>query len=416
MHKYLESIIKTRPSTNILVMLFCLLFTLTPMMFSSNTKEHYEFPKMFFVYFIVTLATLVAFAFNQKLKKPSNIVLLFLLSFIVSTLFSVDLYTSVWGYYSRFNDGLVSVLVFFAMYLVLISRFNSEFLKKLFFVFCLVSIPISIYGLFNQEGALRVYSTFGQPNWLGAYLAICLSYFLFRLFQTTTRKEVFLFSVIGIIVYACLWRTYSFSAYLGLLISFVYISYIHIKIDIKSYLIKALCMVVFMGVISASQPGIFEERLNDSLRDFRKFITFNLVVHATNSDYALADSGYIRKGLWESSVKMFFSSTKIFAVGIGPETFPYIFPFFRVDFLNYSSEWDYILNKPHNYYLEVLVEQGLLGFISYGLLLGWVFKKLSSVYRPSFIALLVTNVFGWPTVAISLVFWLFISMAELTDE
>jgi O-antigen ligase len=99
-------------------------------------------------------------------------------------------------------------------------------------------------------------------------------------------------------------------------------------------------------------------------------------------------------------------------IGTGPETFPYEFQKFRPPELNYSSEWDFVFNKPHNYYLELLTTIGAVGTLFYLLI---VFKSMGSgdkFYVPGLVAFYVTNVFGWPTVTTALLFWLFLAGIE----
>jgi len=99
----------------IILWLFLSLGFFTPIIFTSSTAEFYEFPKMFFVYFVgstllaVFLTSKILFG-GKKLMLPDWRVLGFLGLTFLSTIFSSHFYTSIWGYYSRFNGGLVSYL------------------------------------------------------------------------------------------------------------------------------------------------------------------------------------------------------------------------------------------------------------------------------------------------------------------
>jgi hypothetical protein len=198
--------------------LIYLLLLVTPLIFVSNTNELYEFPKMFFVYTtgatIFLLFAVQKLLSGEKILRPTRVVLLFLVSFLLSTVFSGHLYTSIWGYFSRFNDGLVSIAIYFLIYLVVINKFSKEDFSKLFFVICLGSIPISLYGIFQHFGSepiTRVYSTIGQPNWLAAYLLFVLLYSLRRL-----HNKVYL--LVFCLGYMCFWFTYSLSGFFVMLL------------------------------------------------------------------------------------------------------------------------------------------------------------------------------------------------------
>ncbi|MFC1722461.1 hypothetical protein ACFL0C_02320, partial [Patescibacteria group bacterium] len=89
---------------------------------------------------------------------------------------------------------------------------------------------------------------------------------------------------------------------------------------------------------------------------------------------------------------------------------------YREDILNYSSEWNYILNKPHNYYLELWSESGIFALIFY-LVLGLRLLKSKNYYLSAgVLGMLITNIFGWPSVTISLIFWLWLSFIDVEES
>jgi uncharacterized membrane protein len=110
---------------------------------------------MFFVYivglFIITLFVLrLLLGKKLQLSLPPKVVYLFLLSFVISTIFSSQLYTSVWGYYTRFNGGLISVLVGFGIYFVAKNWFDNKTLTTILDFVLINIIPISIYGIYQS--------------------------------------------------------------------------------------------------------------------------------------------------------------------------------------------------------------------------------------------------------------------------
>ena len=182
--------------------MFSLLYFATPLLFTKNTNEHYEFPKMFFVYYL----SLIIFAlfgtklllYPQKVVKPRIVFVVFLLVFLVSTILSVHRYTSIFGYYTRFNDGLLSLLFYFGLYFVGINTFTKEDLKGLYFLVQLTTIPMFLISIgqyypqlkFLWGGKLqeRVFATFGQPNWLAQFLVMLIPFSLFNFFIKLLAK------------------------------------------------------------------------------------------------------------------------------------------------------------------------------------------------------------------------------------
>ncbi|MCJ7829549.1 hypothetical protein MUP50_00465, partial [Patescibacteria group bacterium] len=106
--------------------------------------ELFEFNKMLLVYFftilIITAWLIKMIAAKKFLFKRSfwDIpLLIFLISQFLSFLISIDKHTSLWGYYSRFNGGLVSIICYLLLYWAFISNMDkSKTLCSMFYVLC----------------------------------------------------------------------------------------------------------------------------------------------------------------------------------------------------------------------------------------------------------------------------------------
>ncbi|MDZ7587366.1 MAG: hypothetical protein U0946_06440, partial [Patescibacteria group bacterium] len=93
------------------------LLIIVPLILTPYNYELFEFNKMLTVYVftvIIAAAWISRMIINRRLifsRTPFDLpILLFLLSQIVSTIFSIEPHTSFWGYYSRFHGGLLSTL------------------------------------------------------------------------------------------------------------------------------------------------------------------------------------------------------------------------------------------------------------------------------------------------------------------
>jgi hypothetical protein len=398
---------------------------------SNETNELFEFPKMFFVYFIgVGLFSSLLTTFVLKKSKivwPSILIIVFLLSNIISTVFSSHPYTSFWGYYTRFNDGLLSILIFAAIYFVCRNRLEFSEHVSLMKAGSLAVLPIGAIGVMQHFGwangfVERVYSTLGQPNWLAQYLVMVLPFILYLF----VAEFSLFWGLIFIVGFSCLWFTYSMSGIAG----FVFVTLVFLGIGFYKKIFSKKVFIRFAGIylvcflIAISNLGMFEDRLTDILRDLNKAevsMEKSEVVENKNipdksvsrdSDYKVSDPGFIRLGLWKGSLNLFLSSPKVFSIGTGPETFPYTFQPFRLGILNYSSEWDFVFNKPHNYYLELLAETGSSGLVVYLFLLFKLFRKLPFYILPGLVGFVTTNFFGWPVVSTALLFWMWLSWSE----
>ena len=127
--KVLNRIIKT--------LIICL-FSITPLIFSFSNSELFELPKIHFIYLITTLIVtlhLINWSLGKTRlfnKNPLNwAILLFLISQIICTITSIDIYTSIHGYYSRLNGGLISIITLSSLFFIIPLYLDDKFKNKL---------------------------------------------------------------------------------------------------------------------------------------------------------------------------------------------------------------------------------------------------------------------------------------------
>ncbi len=186
---------------------FFLLFSLVPLILTPWNYELFEFNKMLLVYGLTTVivgAWIVKMVRQGQLRitrTPFDIpISLFVVSQFVSSLFSIDPHVSWFGYYSRFNGGMLSIVSYVLLYYAfvsnvhgaisdkqeVISKTNTHNFSLFTFYFSLLKVAVAtgmvvaLYGvaerlgvdkhLWVQDVQNRVFSTLGQPNWLAAYL------------------------------------------------------------------------------------------------------------------------------------------------------------------------------------------------------------------------------------------------------
>ena len=111
---------------------FYLLFFLVPLALTGDTSELFEFNKLWLT-FVITIVIGASWFSKMAIKKEFRIqrtpldipIALFLVSQIASTIFSMDVHVSLWGYYSRFNGGLLSIFSYVFLYYAFVSNFKE---------------------------------------------------------------------------------------------------------------------------------------------------------------------------------------------------------------------------------------------------------------------------------------------------
>lgn len=173
---------------------FYLLFGFIPLLLTPWNYELFEYNKMMGVYAVtvlITTAWIVKMVKERELRiarTPLDLpILLFVASQLVSTLFSIDPHVSWFGYYSRFNGGMWSILSYALLYYAFLSNrdiYTDNASRtptlRLIHASLITGTVVAVYGvlerlgidkhLWVQDVQNRVFSTLGQPNWLAAYL------------------------------------------------------------------------------------------------------------------------------------------------------------------------------------------------------------------------------------------------------
>src|SRR3989344_2401572 len=138
---------------------FYLLFFLTPLFWIPLNFELFEYNKMILTYGITVLITgswilkmIQEKAFVLK-RTPLDIpLLLFLGANILSTVFSIDQHTSIWGYYSRSNGGLLSIISYLLLYWAFVSSMDKEKVLTTLKFGLISGFIISIWAIMEHFG------------------------------------------------------------------------------------------------------------------------------------------------------------------------------------------------------------------------------------------------------------------------
>lgn len=342
-----------------------------PLVFTTINYELFEFPKFIILLsgtLIITLAWVVHIFSTRdyQIIRAKNIsplhigILAILITQTISTLFSISPYTSFWGYYSRFHQGLLTTICYTIIYFTAIRWMDNKSTQKLIKITVGTSFIVSLYAILEhfgidknlwvQDVQSRVFSTIGQPNWLAAYLIpnIFLTFYLSHT-NKNPNSRIIHYSLF-IILFMALLFTKSRSGLLAFGVAYItywalmlrQFSFAKIKQSILIY--SGLTLFIFMIL----RPPVAIPTTSNQI--------------GTTLENGGTESGDIRKIVWTGAIDLI---KKYPLLGTGPETFAYTYYWTRPAAHNMTSEWDFLYNKAHNEYLNIGATTGIVGLLAY---------------------------------------------------
>jgi len=417
----------------LLFWLFATLIFFVPLILWPYTSEVFEFNKMVLVYILTVLVAgswIIRMIIERKIIFRRTLLdfplLAFLVSQLISTLVSIDPYTSWFGYYSRFNGGMFSVISYSLLFWAFVSNIEKNDVVKLLKYSLLPSaVLVSIYGVLEhfgidksiwvQDVQSRIFSTLGQPNWLAAWIVALIPITQsFALGEKTKNTKFWIYAGISVLFFATLLFTKSRSGLFGTVVAelvFWGLTLWKSKSEILRPFLILNSIFLILAILIGTQftPSIGQLfTKGPSTKE-----------QATSGNTALetggTESGTIRKIVWSGALQIWLHYP-IFGTGV--ETFAYSYYQFRPAAHNLTSEWDFIYNKAHNEFLNVAASTGTVGLGSYLVLIGfsiYILVKKPGILNYSLLAgylgLSATNFFGFSVVPTQLEFFLFPAFA-----
>lgn len=427
---------------------FALALFAIPLVLWPYTSEVFEFNKIVLVY-VLTLTISFLWAVRSIVDKKMIFrhtildipLVVFIASQAISTLFSIDQQTSIFGYYSRFNGGLLSTVSYSILYWAFVSNIAKGPAIKLIFWLLASGLVVSVYGILQhfgidkdvwvQDVQSRIFSTLGQPNWLAAWLAALIPLCWGLAIKSDLRSKIFWgLTVLASILFWTLIFTKSRSGLLGIGVAFAIFWPLVFWVNrgskkiVQSFLVFVICFIA-VGIISGTQwtPSIGQLiHKSESIKPNE--------ISGPALEVGGTESGTIRKIVWKGAIEI-WKHYPIFGTGV--ETFAYSYYGFRPAEHNLVSEWDFIYNKAHNEYLNIAANTGTFGLISYLLYLGFAtfqiiiarkaHKEKDKNYDENvfirfglfagFSSLLVTNFFGFSVVPTQMILFLYPAFAVI---
>lgn len=445
-----------------------LLVILTPFIFSPRSSELFEFPKLLLIYFGASLLfPLLVFNLNKLKRKFGGnknrferlaffAMVIFFVSQLISTWLSIDSHVSFFGYYSRFNGGLLSLLSYLVIFFSALLFLNRDRVIKLLQIAVYSGLFVALWGLPSHFGhdficllvmgkldascwtadfvpQLRLFSTLGQPNWFATYLLVLISIVLYffitgqSLLPKKYKQYSAKFATLLLVLFSIelLWtnsRSGSM-AYIVVMLAFFGAYFFIQKKPFLDLLKQAfyLPLITLILVILVSAWSIAVPRLRAVFQSKPAVEKYQEATPAKpQEELKITPSSQIRLIVWQGALKL---AQEYPLFGTGVETFAYSYNFTRPASHNLTSEWNYVYNKAHNELLNYLATTGWVGLVSYLFLFGvfllpailvllnrqkantdhWHF---SLFYLLAMTSIFLMNIFGFSTTVTSLFYYL----------
>ncbi|MDO8474229.1 MAG: tetratricopeptide repeat protein [bacterium] len=404
---------------------------LVPLAFSPWTFEAFEFNKLYLLFFLVligTIAWLAKMVFVDReirLKRtPLDIpIILFATLANISSFFSSDRWSSMFGYYGRFSDSAMALGSFVGLYFLIINTVEKpQRLLNWFLGAVAIVIATSYLSLFQvwQQFSVSVWPMIKQVGFnpvsaslegFSVFLAAIAAFLAFQ----SVKPEVRVFSRIGYGVLAL--------GGLGiLLLADISKAWVVLLLGLLFALVAGF-MVHFRA---SKKGGMWNLWFPFSLLLFAVVFLFSPAFVSTSIRMpAVPQEPMLSQELsWSIAWNTATEDIKHILVGSGPGTFAIDFSKYRPAEFNTGGLWQTRFDRSQSHWSEILATTGFLGILSYILLIGffllasWLLlsKKNMWPFLVVLLSLLVSQFVYYQTLSLGLAFWLFLALGVLSWE
>ena len=366
---------------------FVLLLLSVPLTLSSHAGNPYSFSKndslvIIGGIFIILSSYLLAYGNKNKKKIEKGFfidkemdpyVTFFLITAVISSVFSVNPTVSYFGYYTR-PLGLEMYIYIYLIYIFsscVVTDSNS--IQRVMYVMECCAVVISLYAFaqysgndpFNLQAAdvRRPISTLGNGVFLGGFLVLVFPFSLMRVVQ---KRKISISAIFPLLILGAVIISQTRTAYAAVIIEVVIIlaAYSLAAGSSKAKLYKKLKLLFILlgGIILVLFLLVLFERDNVFVKRF-----INITSLFQNPRWLL----------WGESLKVFAKNP---ITGCGLCTFPAVFE--TVYSMSFKlNDVRYYYDNAHSNFVHTLCSMGLLGIIAYLLLLGHtIYLLLRSIF------------------------------------
>ena len=405
-----------------------LLVFLVPLFFLPFSFEAFEFNKQYLLFFLVLIAFFAWLGkmvlVDQEVRFKRTPLDLFVLSFlflaILSTVFSVNRGSSIFGFYGRFSDGLLGLISSGLLYFIVtnnadikrIAGLLKTFLWSVFFV-TLVSY-LSIFGILGKISAglhlprIMSQNTFnpvsGSLEGLAIFLAVVMVFLTGRILTKADKTKS---SINYILLFTAL--------VLLIIIDFT-----------SAWWVLSVSLILFLTL--ALWKRLFKENVNRLLLPIFLIVISGLFISTNLINLNLPQEQVLGQEIsWQTGFKSATDNVKSGFLGSGVGTFHYDFAKEKPTSFNQSWLWQIRFDRSGSHFSEILATMGFLGLLSWLALIG-MFLLISYFFTSKnlsvgngqlpllmgFVALVVGQAAYYQNTVLSFLFWLVLALSVVS--
>jgi len=324
-------------------------------------------PRAFSISLVIFIFSIPFFIYFYKNKNfiityLTKINLIYIIIYLISTIFSDNFYNSFFGWQYRNKSFLIITIMLFLPIIAPLILDNLKKIKKIIDIGIIFSSIYSLYGILQffkldpfyivESKGERVFSFFLNPNYFTPIILIFL-YFSLNKFSFENKKIYLIPFLLNLIVIIL---AQTFTTFLSLFISFPIYLFLLFKFfpQYKKKIIKYISIFLIIVIIFSIFSLFFINKYDPNLIKRYKYLT----------------TLKTRLYLWKDTGKMVINEfgIKEYLIGIGGENF-------NKKFMSYKSieleklEPNTTYDNSHNEYIEQFIKSGILQLIIYILII-----------------------------------------------
>jgi putative inorganic carbon (HCO3(-)) transporter len=302
-------------------------------------------------------------------------IIIFLTIILLATIFSIHLPTALHGKYKRY-EGLLSFINYAMLYFLALQLiYNERRTKRVAQIFALAGALVSFYGLLQYFGLdplkwatlpfeeRRSFSTFGNPDLLGGYLALALPITLSTFYASEDQRETWLFGISSFLIVVCLLTTFTRGAWVGGFAGALAFLILNMRGIIKNPRRLAIVIGSFLAIFIIL--SVYSSTAGNNV--------LNLLARLKSTVNLSQGSVATRLEIWKAGLKAIQDRPLL---GSGPDTFRLISE--KYETLRYVklNSGRTVADNAHNYWIQLGVGGGILAVVVF-VLLFFVFSRIA---------------------------------------